>query len=139
MVKYVIVQPLNASGCANTLPVTTMLSDEYRYKILKRLSDEPEISQRMLAKELGISLGRVNYCLQALIEKGMVKVNNFRNHQNKKAYMYFLTPHGMEEKSRITIQFLKAKSAEYEALKQELEALRHEAAQIQAQPSGEQE
>ena len=74
-----------------------MLSDEYRYKILKRLENEPETSQRELARELGISLGRVNYCLKALIEKGWVKANNFRNNQHKKAYIYLLTPRGVEE------------------------------------------
>ena len=111
-----------------------MLSDEYRYKILKRLEADPEISQRKLAKELGVSLGKVNYCLQALIEKGWVKANNFRNNQNKIAYMYLLTPRGVEEKSRVTVQFLKFKVAEYAALKSEVENLRREAAQIQASP-----
>jgi len=109
-----------------------MLSDEYRYKILKRLETEPEISQRELAKELGISLGKVNYCLKALIEKGWVKAKNFRNNQNKKAYIYLLTPRGVEEKSRVTVQFLKFKVAEYAALKDEVENLQREAAQIQA-------
>ena len=115
-----------------------MLSDEYRYKILKRLETDPEISQRELAKELGISLGKVNYCLQALIEKGWVKANNFRNNQNKKAYIYFLTPRGVEEKSRVTVQFLKFKVAEYEALKGEVENLQREAEQIQAAKRGRQ-
>ena len=109
-----------------------MLSDEYRYKILKRLENDPEISQRILAKELGISLGRVNYCINALIDKGWVKANNFRNNQHKKAYIYLLTPRGVEEKSRITVEFLKTKIAEYEALKQEVEILQQEAAQIKA-------
>ena len=113
-----------------------MLSDEYRYKILKRLETEPEISQRELAKELGISLGKVNYCLKALIEKGWVKANNFRNNQNKKTYIYLLTPRGAEEKSRITVRFLKAKMAEYEALKGEVENLQREAEQIQASKRG---
>ena len=114
-----------------------MLSDEYRYKILKRLETEPEISQRELAKELGISLGKVNYCLKALIEKGWVKANNFRNNQNKKAYIYLLTPRGIEEKARITVQFLKIKIVEHEALTKEIKGLREEAVQVQArQPSG---
>lgn len=113
-----------------------MLSDEYRYKILKRLASEPEISQRELAKDLGISLGKMNYCLKALIERGWVKANNFRNNQNKKAYIYLLTPRGVEEKSRITVQFLKSKIAEYEILKEDLENLQREAAQIQAFESG---
>lgn len=113
-----------------------MLSDEHRYKILKRLESEPETSQRELAKELGISLGKMNYCLKALIEKGWVKTNNFRNNQNKKAYIYFLTPRGVEEKTNTTLQFLKSKVAEYETLKGEVENLQREAAQIQAAKSG---
>src|SRR5674476_1148019 len=93
-----------------------MLSDEYRYKILKRLEANPEISQRELAGDLGISLGRVNYCIQALIEIGLVKANNFRNSQNKKGYAYLLTPRGIEDKARMTVEFLKIKIAEHEAL-----------------------
>ena len=122
--------------CPASLPVMTMLSDEYRYKILKRLETEPEISQRALAKELGISLGKANYCLKALIEKGWVKANNFRNNQNKKAYIYLLTPRGAEEKSRNTVRYLKSKVAEYEALKGEVENLQREAEQIQAAKRG---
>ncbi|MBY0579461.1 MAG: MarR family EPS-associated transcriptional regulator [Burkholderiales bacterium] len=104
-----------------------MLTDEYRYKILKHLETNPEISQRKLAKELGISLGRANYCLKALIEKGLVKANNFRNMKNRSGYVYFLTPKGIEEKARITLQFLKFKIVEYEALKSEIENLQREA------------
>lgn len=104
-----------------------MLTDEYRYKILKELEANPEISQRELAKGLGISLGKTNYCIQALIERGFVKAKNFRNSQNKKAYMYYLTPKGLEAKTSITLQFLKCKMAEYQTLKQEIEHLQHEA------------
>ena len=111
-----------------------MLSDEYRYKILKRLEANPETSQRELAGELGISLGRVNYCLQALIEKGLVKAGNFRNSRNKKAYAYLLTPKGIEDKARITVQFLKLKLAEHEALTNEIRNLREEAGQVTALP-----
>lgn len=114
-----------------------MLSDEYRYKILKSLEANPEISQRELAGELGISLGRVNYCIQALIEKGLVKANNFRNSNNKKGYAYLLTPRGIEDKAKITVQFLKIKLAEHEALTKEIKSLRKEAGQVQAlQQSG---
>jgi EPS-associated MarR family transcriptional regulator len=105
-----------------------MLTDEYRYKILKLVSDRPEISQRELAQQLGISLGRVNYCLKALIEKGLVKATNFRNNNNKLAYMYLLTPSGIEEKASITVSFLKWKIQEYEAIQAEIEELRREAA-----------
>lgn len=110
-----------------------MLSDEYRYKILKRLEANPEISQRELAGELGISLGRVNFCVQALIEKGLVKAKNFRNSKNKKGYAYLLTPRGIEEKAKITVQFLKIKVAEHEELKKEIKNLRQEAEQIRVQ------
>ena len=113
-----------------------MLSDEYRYKILKRLEANPETSQRELAEDLGISLGRANYCIQALIEKGLVKANNFRNSKNKKGYAYLLTPRGIEEKAKITVQFLKIKIAEHEALKKEIKGLREEAVQVQALQHG---
>jgi EPS-associated MarR family transcriptional regulator len=113
-----------------------MLSDEYRYKILKRLEANPEISQRELAGELGISLGRVNYCVQALIEKGLVKAKNFRNSKNKKAYAYFLTPRGIEDKAKITLEFLKVKLAEHEALTKEIKGLREEAVRVQKRQSG---
>ena len=104
-----------------------MLTDEYRYRILKLLEADPHASQRRIADELGISLGRVNYCLKALIEKGLVKANNFRNNANKRAYLYLLTPKGIEEKTRVTLQFLQVKLAEYEAVKREIEQLQHEA------------
>lgn len=104
-----------------------MLTDEYRYRILKLLEADPQASQRRIADELGISLGRVNYCLKALIDKGLVKVNNFRNNANKRAYLYYLTPRGIEEKARVTLRFLQVKLEEYEALKVELEQLQREA------------
>jgi EPS-associated MarR family transcriptional regulator len=100
-----------------------MLTDEYRYKILKLVEAEPEISQRELAKSLGISLGKANFCLKALIEKGFLKATNFRNSQKKLAYMYLLTPNGIEEKSSITLRFLKIKMQEYELLKAEISLL----------------
>jgi EPS-associated MarR family transcriptional regulator len=107
-----------------------MLTDEYRYKILKILEVNPEISQRDLARELDVSLGRVNFCLKALIEKGLLKVSNFRNSHNKLAYMYLLTPSGIEAKSAITAQFLKIKMQEYADLEAEIQALRFEANQL---------
>ena len=104
-----------------------MLTDEYRYKILKELEANPEISQRKLAKGLNISLGKANFCINALIEKGFIKANDFRNSHNKKAYIYYLTPKGIEEKASITLKFLKFKMAEYQALRLEIERLQHEA------------
>jgi len=103
-----------------------MLTDEYRYKILKLLESNPEISQRELAKILGISLGRANYCLNALIEVGLLKVSNFRTSKNKLAYMYVLTPTGIEEKAKITLRFLAYKLQEYEMLKKEISTLKRE-------------
>ena len=100
------------------------LSDEYRYKILRLLDANPQTSQRELASELSISVGKVNYCLQALIDKGLVKANNFRRSTNKVAYAYLLTPRGIEEKAKVTAQFLVRKLAEYEALEKEIAQLR---------------
>lgn len=107
-----------------------MLTDEYRYKILKILEANPEISQRDLARALGVSLGRTNFCLKALIERGLLKATNFRNSSNKLAYMYLLTPKGIEEKSVITARFLKIKMQEYANLESEIEELRRDAMQI---------
>ena len=104
-----------------------MLTDEYRYKILKLVETKPEISQRELAKELGISLGKANFCLKALMDVGLLKATNFRNSKNKLAYMYLLTPRGIEEKSAITLRFLKTKIKEYEMLSEEIKSLKHEA------------
>ena len=109
-----------------------MLTDETRYRILKMLEADPQASQRRIAEELGISLGRVNYCLQALVRKGLVKVNNFRSSKRKRAYLYLLTPRGIEEKARVTARFLRVKLDEYEILKRELEELQREAAQAAA-------
>lgn len=100
-----------------------MISEEARYKILKVLDERPQISQRELAEELGISLGKANYCLQTLIEKGMVKVSNFSRSGNKKKYLYILTPEGVMNKAATTAQFLKNKMAEYEALRAEIEEI----------------
>lgn len=103
-----------------------MLTDEYRYKILKLVEEKPEISQRELADELGISLGKVNYCLKALIDVGVLKATNFRNSKNKLAYMYLLTPTGIEEKTKVTMRFLMSKMREYEVLKSEINTLKQE-------------
>lgn len=104
-----------------------MLTDEYRYRILKRLADDPDASQRELASELGVSLGRVNYCLRALIEKGLLKMNNFRTSDNKRAYLYYLTSKGAREKARVTVRFLQRKIAEYESIRSEIARLKLEA------------
>lgn len=103
-----------------------MLSDEARYKILRRLESDPNTSQRELARELGISLGKVNYCLQALIDKGWVKARNFSQSTNKRRYIYKLTPAGIESKAKLTARFLQRKLAEYETLKREIEEIQKE-------------
>ena len=107
--------------------LSAVLNDETRYRLLKMLEADPQASQRRIADELGISLGRVNYCLNALIRKGLVKVNNFRNSEKKRAYLYLLTPRGIEERARVTARFLRVKLDEYEILKRELEELQREA------------
>lgn len=103
-----------------------MLSDEYRYRVLKLVAEKPEISQRELAAELGISLGKANFCLKALVNVGLLKATNFRNNKNKLAYMYLLTPSGIEEKTRVTKRFLMLKMQEYETLQAEIELLKKE-------------
>jgi EPS-associated MarR family transcriptional regulator len=107
-----------------------MLTDEYRYRILKLLESNPAASQRDIARELGVSLGRVNYCLQALVEKGLIKANNFRQNENKRAYLYLLTPKGLQEKTKVTVRFLKIKLGEYESLKHEVAELQREAGKL---------
>lgn len=103
-----------------------MLTDECRYKILKELQQDPDVSQRELAKRLDISLGKVNFCLKALMEKGLVKAENFKNSTNKASYLYLLTPKGIEEKVSLTQCFLHRKLKEHEALEKEIEQLRKE-------------
>lgn len=103
-----------------------MLSEDLRYKLLKLLAEEPQISQRDLAFRLGISVGKANYCLSALVDKGLVKINNFRKANNKLAYAYLLTPRGIEEKAQITVSFLQRKIREYGELQEEIEVLRQE-------------
>ena len=106
-----------------------MLDETTHYGLLKTLEENPGLSQRDLAKKLGVSLGKINFCLNALVGKGSLKINNFRNSENKLAYAYLLTPRGVEEKARITVQFLKYKMQEYERLRAEIEELKREAEQ----------
>lgn len=115
----------------------SVLTDENRYRLLKLLEQNPSLNQRELAKAMGISLGKTNYCLNALIERGLVKVGNFRRSKSKMNYAYCLTPKGFEEKAKITLRFLKRKQAEYTALVKELNELRQEAAQINLIQKGE--
>ena len=104
-----------------------MLSDEMGYKLMRLLEANPELSQREAARELGVSLGRVNYCVQALIRKGWLKATRFRNSENKAAYLYLLTPRGLEEKASLTLEFLRIKTREYQLLRAEIQKMRREA------------
>ena len=102
---------------------------EHHFRVLRLLDAQPThrpLSQRGLARELGMSLGKVNYCLNALVDKGLVKVSNFRNNDNKLSYAYLLTPRGIKSKAVVTAHFLQRKMAEYEALKKEIAALKRE-------------
>lgn len=120
---YVIVQVLNIRGAAR-------LKDEIIYKLLKLIENEPHLSQREIAQKMGVSLGKTNYCLKALIDKGFIKLQNFYNNKKKTAYIYFLTPQGIEEKATVTYRFLQRKIKEYENIKQEIESLKVEAADL---------
>lgn len=97
-----------------------------RYRLLRFLSQHPDASQRDLARELNISLGKVNYCLHALMQKGLVKARNFTNSKNKAAYAYILTKKGIEEKVSVTTAFLRRKIEEYGSIAGEIERLRAE-------------
>lgn len=98
---------------------------ENHYRLLQALNNNPNATQRQLAKELGISLGKTNYCLKALIDKGWVKAGNFTRSDNKLGYLYLITPKGIEEKSKLTKAFLQRKLAEYEQLEQEIKELKN--------------
>jgi EPS-associated MarR family transcriptional regulator len=102
------------------------LQEDTFFRVMRILQENPDLTQRELAERLGISVGGLNYCLKALIEKGLVKMKNFTTSKNKFGYVYVLTPNGIAEKASITHQFLQRKMAEYEALKAEIEALRSE-------------
>ena len=104
------------------------MQDEITYKLLKAIEKNPEMSQRELSRELGVSLGKTNYCIKALIKKGLIKASNFRNSRNKSRYLYLLTPKGVAMKAKVTLRFLKLKISEYEMLTKEIEILKDEAA-----------
>lgn len=105
---------------------STQLQDETHLRVLRLLENNAQMNQRELAENLGVSLGKVNYCLKALLVRGLIKMHNFRNSQNRLAYVYLLTPIGIAEKALLTKRFLDIKLAEYEMLKQEIEALTKE-------------
>ncbi len=100
--------------------------EEIQFEVLRRLHQTPQVSQRALAKDLGVGLGTINFCFQALVEKVMVKMQNFSQSKNKLRYAYLLTPAGVAEKSKLTAEFLKRKVAEYETLQAEIQTLKAE-------------
>jgi EPS-associated MarR family transcriptional regulator len=102
------------------------VEDEIHYKLLKVLQETPDVTQRELAARLGVSLGKANYCLRAVIGRGWVKMGNFRRNPNKMGYVYLLTPCGIEEKARFAVRFLRHKLHEFDVLKADIERLQLE-------------
>jgi len=96
-------------------------NNQDQFNVLRKINKNPKSTQRQLAEELGFSLGKLNYCLKALKEKGLIKINNFQNNPNKFGYVYILTPKGISEKTKLTLNFMKRKMKEYDELKREIE------------------
>ena len=108
-----------------------MNKDQVHFDLLRKLEANPKYTQRELSKEMVISLGKVNYCINKLITKGWVKLSNFRRNPNKVGYIYLLTPKGVEEKTRLTIMFLQIKMQEYNDLKSEINLLKKDLIKIE--------
>tara|TARA_B100000035_G_C20880301_1_gene500252 strand:+ start:140 stop:439 length:300 start_codon:yes stop_codon:yes gene_type:complete len=98
-----------------------MENNQDHFEILRKINKKSEYSQRELAQELGFSLGKLNYCLKELQKKGLIKIKNFKKNPNKINYLYFLTPKGLSQKTKLTINFMKRKMREYDELKKEME------------------
>jgi len=98
-----------------------MNDNQDQFDVLRKIKSKPNSSQRVLASELGFSLGKLNYCLKALKEKGLIKIKNFKKNPNKIGYVYILTPKGVSEKTKLTLNFMKRKMQEYDELKTEIE------------------
>lgn len=111
------------------------LNEKLRLRVLRHLASEPRLNQRGLAIQLGLSLGKANYCLRALAERGLIKISNFRRSDNKLAYAYLLTPSGLQEKALLTIAFLKHKQKEYENLQVEIAELEAEVVALEPNTS----
>ena len=109
-----------------------MNNKDIHLDLLRKLEANPEYTQRELSQEMGVSLGKVNYCMKKLIEKGWVKLMSFSHNQNKVGYIYLLTPNGIDEKTRLTFAFLKIKIKEYETLKKEINLLKYDAEQLES-------
>ena len=109
-----------------------MNNKDIHLDLLRKLEANPEYTQRELSQEMGVSLGKINYCMKKLIEKGWVKLMNFTNNTNKIGYAYLLTPKGIEQKTRLTFVFLKIKIEEYELLKEEISKLKQDTEKIKS-------
>ena len=96
------------------------INDQDHFNVMRELQKDPKSSQRDLAHQLGFSLGKLNYCLKALQQKGLIKIKNFQKHSNKFNYIYILTPKGITQKTKLTINFMKRKMKEYDELKREV-------------------
>ena len=112
-----------------------VLSEDRHFHALRLLQANPALSQRALARELSVSVGAANYCVRALVEKGWIKIQNFRTSKDKRAYAYLLTPHGIEQKAQLTVRFLQRKEAEYLALEAEIARLRLDVRALHADPA----
>ena len=121
---------MNISDINMTLSNKHDLESEEILKVLREITHTPETTQRELSSRLGISLGKVNFLVNALIQKGLLKAHNFKNSNNKKAYLYYLTPAGLEEKAKITYRFLKRKIKEYEQLEEQIRLLEKEVGEV---------
>ena len=107
-----------------------MTPEEAQLRLLQLIEDQPTLSQRGMARALGLSLGKTNYCLRALMDAGLVKTRNFRNSDNKLAYAYRLTPKGVQERIGATVRLLERKSREYDVLRTEIERLKADLARL---------
>ena len=110
------------------MPKEAFVYQEAHFRVLRLLEGNPQMNQRDLAAAAGVSLGKTNYCINALLEKGLIKVQNFKSNKRKLAYAYLLTPAGIAEKASLTQRFLKRKMEEYDALRAEIEQLKQESA-----------
>jgi len=110
-----------------------MNKEDIHLDLLRKLEVNPEYTQRELSQEMGVSLGKINYCMKKLIEKGWIKLTNFSHNPNKVGYIYLLTPKGIEQKTRLTFAFLKIKLEEYEILKGEISKLKQDAEKLKSE------
>lgn len=118
---------MNAQPISTIVPaMTSGLNDETHYKLLSLLQENPDISQRQLAEEMGVSVGKINYCIKALLKVGHVKLNNFARSKNKLGYVYVLTPKGVKEKAQVTLRFLELKQVQYDQIQKEIVDLQRE-------------